>query len=57
MELPYQTFERVTGQKWPGGRSQEVKALLHIFRIEYPAGSADANISLQACLRLLSFGY
>jgi len=29
-ELPLQTYERVTGQKWPGGKSPMVRLMLAI---------------------------
>jgi len=47
MELPFETYERVTGQKWPGGRSKEIVALLRIFRVAHEPGTAEANLELQ----------
>jgi len=50
-ELPLQTYERVTGQKWPGGKSPMVRLMLAIFKIDEDPGSAAANLKLQASLR------
>ena len=49
-ELPFQTFARMTGLDWPGGRSNTVLALLKIFRIVERPGSAEANLALQTKL-------
>jgi hypothetical protein len=50
-ELPFQTYERLMGQPWPGGRAAAVVQLLKFFRIDSEPGSAEANLKLQACLR------
>ena len=50
MELPYQTYERIFGKPYPGGGSAEIRDLLTLFGIGYPAGSAEANAVLQYCL-------
>lgn len=52
-ELPFQTYKRVTGCKWPGGKSDLVRLLLHAFHIHHEPGSAEANLELQA--QLLAF--
>lgn len=46
-ELPCQTWERITGQFWPGGTSSCIRALLRIFGIDRKPGSAEANLALQ----------
>jgi len=46
-ELPFQTYARVTGLEWPGGRSMAIVALLKIFKIAERPGSAEANLPLQ----------
>ncbi len=50
MELPFQTYQRITGKTWRGGRSAEVVELLQRLRIEYAPGSAEANLCLQGAL-------
>jgi hypothetical protein len=50
MELPFQTYERLTDNRWPGGTSPEILTLLRIYGIGWPAGSAEANVVLQYCL-------
>lgn len=52
-ELPFQTYERVTGQRWPGGKSKIVRAFLRAFHIHFAAGSAEANLKLQEEFRRL----
>jgi len=49
-EMPFETFERVAGEPWPGGRSEKVLLLLRIFRIEDAPGTAAANRRLQSYL-------
>jgi hypothetical protein len=49
-ELPFQTYERVTEQKWPGGRSRMVRLLLDLFGIHEIPGTAAANLQLQRAL-------
>jgi len=49
-ELPFETYQRITGQKWPGGRSLIVRLLLRLFWISEQPGSAEANLRLQSCL-------
>ena len=46
-ELPFQTYERTTGQKWSGGSSPDVVAKLKEFGITAAPGSSDANLELQ----------
>lgn len=53
-ELPYQTYERLTGKKWSGGTSQEIVKLLNLYGITATPGSAEANLELQR--RLLQGG-
>ena len=49
-ELPYQTFEKFTGNKWSGGASPEVMAMLEEMGIQGQAGSADTNLALQKAM-------
>lgn len=49
-ELPYQTFERVTGKKWTGGNSPDVQSAYKQYGITAPAGSAEGNLALQKAL-------
>lgn len=49
-ETPAETWQRITGQQWPGGRSGAVLALLNIFGITAEPGSAAANMWLQQVL-------
>ena len=44
---PYQTYERITGQKWPGGRSKVIGLFLKLFWINEKPGSKEANLRLQ----------
>jgi hypothetical protein len=50
-ELPYETYERLTGKKWTGGASASVKSLLDRYGIKAPAGSEQANNELQRALK------
>lgn len=51
METPAETYCRLLGEpQWPGARSDEIRTLLRIFKIEYEPGTAEANIALQAAL-------
>ncbi|MCX7589383.1 MAG: hypothetical protein N2Z85_00365 [Patescibacteria group bacterium] len=49
-ELPYQTYQRLTGKSWPGGTSQEIVNLLKKYGITAQPGSAEANLALQSAL-------
>lgn len=51
-ELPFQTFERLTGQKWGRSSTQnpEIRRMLEHFGISAPVGSAEANLALQKAL-------
>lgn len=49
-ELPYQTFERVTGKKWTGGNSPDVQSAYKQYGITAPAGSSAGNLALQKAL-------
>lgn len=49
-ELPYQTYERVTGDKWTGGGSDKVREMLQQLGITGDAGAADTNTALQKAL-------
>ena len=49
-ELPFQTYERLTGERWPGGRSDHVVLLLKLFKIKEAPGSNEANQKLQHAL-------
>lgn len=55
-ELPYQTYERITGQKWPGGTSSAVVGLLKQAGITATPGTASANLALQQYLIQQSMG-
>ncbi|HTH42869.1 MAG TPA: hypothetical protein VL498_06875 [Terracidiphilus sp.] len=46
-ELPFQTYERITGRPWPGGRSEVIRILLAVFHIEHKPASIEANLELQ----------
>ncbi len=52
-ELPYQTYERVTGKKWTGGNSADVQNAYKQYGITAPAGSAEGNLALQKALQNL----
>lgn len=49
-ELPFQTFARVFGRRWPGGTSAEIRGYLKALGITAPAGSAAANVAFQRAL-------
>lgn len=49
-ELPYQTYERLTGQHWGGGGSANVQDLMSRLGVTGAPGSADANLALQKAL-------
>lgn len=53
-ELPYQTFERVTGKKWTGGNSADVQNAYKQYGITAPAGSSEGNLALQKALQNLN---
>jgi hypothetical protein len=53
-ELPFQTFERITGRDWPGGKTSEILTLLYQLGIKEKPGSMPANLKLQAYLLKLS---
>jgi hypothetical protein len=50
-ELPYQTYERVTGKKWTGGGSPDVLGMLKQAGITERPGSSAANLALQGYLQ------
>ena len=50
-ELPYETYERVTGKKWTSGKAADVTKLLGQYGIKAPAGSEQANNELQRALK------
>jgi hypothetical protein len=50
MELPFETYERISGHKWPGGRSASIVSLLKKFNVQWKPGSAEANLCLQGIL-------
>lgn len=51
-ELPYQTFERITGKKWETGTSSPlIGEYYKKYNITEPAGSAGANLALQKALQ------
>lgn len=49
-ELPYQTYARIFGRPWPGGRSAEIRGYLTALGIAAAPGSAAANVALQNAL-------
>ena len=49
-ELPFQTFQRITGRDWPGGTASEILTLLWSLDIRDRPGSAAANLKLQSWL-------
>ena|SRR3990167_6429379 len=49
-ELPYQTYQRITGSNWTGGKSNIIQELLRRYGITSAPGSAQANIALQRAL-------
>ena len=51
-ELPYQTYERLTGKRWTGGRSKSVQDILSRLGITAVPGSAEANLALQKALKV-----
>jgi len=50
MELPFQTYERITHRRWPGGANTEIAKALLIYGIEYKPGTAEANLCLQGAM-------
>ena len=52
-EVPFQTFERIFGIKWPGGRSKCIRFLLYMLNDISDPGSADANLKLQYRLNVI----
>jgi hypothetical protein len=49
-ELPYQTFQRLFGQQWEGGDSEQIRQLLRQFGISDTPGKASTNLALQQAL-------
>ena len=49
-ELPFETYQRLTGQKWTGGSSDPVRALLQELGVSAQPGSSEANMGLQRAL-------
>jgi hypothetical protein len=49
-ELPFETWERMTGMAWPNGDSKEIVAWLQFFNIPEVPGTAKANLRLQDCM-------
>ncbi len=49
-ELPYQTYERLTGKTWTGGTTQPILDAYKKYGITDAAGSAAANTALQTAL-------
>lgn len=50
-ELPFETFQRLTGQQWTGGRSSLITDMLNRLGITARPGTAAANLALQKALR------
>ncbi len=46
-ELPYQTYERMSGRRWTGGASDPIRSFLSKAGITDTPGSATANLKLQ----------
>jgi len=49
-ELPFETWERIMHEPWPGGTSDRIVKLLNAYGIIYEPGSEEANLQLQDCL-------
>ncbi len=49
-ELPFETYQRLTGNRWTGGGSNAVRGLLSELGIQEKAGSSAANLALQKAL-------
>lgn len=49
-ELPYQTYERLTGKTWTGGTTQPILDAYKQYGITAPAASSEANLALQAAM-------
>lgn len=49
-ELPYQTYERLTGNTWTGGNTAPILSAYKQYGITNAPGSASANLALQAAL-------
>lgn len=49
-ELPYQTYERMTGHHWSGGGSPEIQEMMSRLGVSGAPGSAGANLALQKAL-------
>ena len=49
-ELPYQTYERLTGNRWTGGGSESVQELMRLLGVSGPARAASTNLSLQQAM-------
>ena len=54
-ELPFETYQRVMGCSWPGGRSRIICLLLKLFWILDSPGTASANLALQERLNMVNF--
>lgn len=50
MDLPYQTYEKVTGKKWTGGNSPEVLSMYQKYDIKDAPASVEANTALQKAM-------
>jgi len=46
-ERPYETYKRTFGKSWPGGDSEEIKAMVRRLGIPFRPGSSRANVMLQ----------
>jgi hypothetical protein len=46
-ETPAQTYTRVTGKPWPGGRTEAIQNILKMLGIRDAPGTAEANLRLQ----------
>lgn len=52
-ELPHETWERIIGMPWPGGKSKLIRLFLIIIGPNTPAfrpGSEQANLRIQQVL-------
>jgi hypothetical protein len=50
MDLPYQTYEKITGKKWTGGNSPDIISMYQKYGIKDAPASAEANLALQKAM-------
>ena len=49
-ELPYQTYQRLTGNQWTGGGSETILGLMRRLGVEGKPGAASTNLALQRAM-------